>query len=146
MAGNLAAIVAVELLAAAQGIDLRQPLVTSRRLRDAHAQIRAVAAHWDRDRVFAPDLQALRAQVERGAFVATHGPLRRLKPVRQYATIDSWGGRIPSPPIQEASCAATIQNSLLRPSGRAVPSARSGRRAAPSARRNRGRPRRRCGC
>jgi len=70
MAGNLAAIVAVELLAAAQGIDLRQPLVTSAPLRDAHAQIRAVAAHWDRDRVFAPDLQALRAQVERGAFVA----------------------------------------------------------------------------
>jgi histidine ammonia-lyase len=37
-------------------------------LQDAHARIRAAAAFWDRDRAFAPDLAAMRAQVEAGAF------------------------------------------------------------------------------
>jgi histidine ammonia-lyase len=69
MAGNVAAIVAVELLAAAQGIDLRRPLESSASLRGAHARIRAQAAFWDRDRPFAPDLAAIRAQVEAGEFV-----------------------------------------------------------------------------
>ena len=68
MAGNTAAIVAVELLAAAQGVDLRRPLRTSPVLQDAHARVRAAAAFWDRDRAFAPDLAAMRAQVEAGAF------------------------------------------------------------------------------
>ncbi|MBS0319121.1 MAG: histidine ammonia-lyase [Proteobacteria bacterium] len=70
MAGNAAAIVAVELLAAAQGIDLRRPLTTSPRLAAAHAMIRDRVAFWDRDRAFAPDLAALRASVEAGAWRA----------------------------------------------------------------------------
>ena len=41
MADNTSTIVAIELLAAAQGIELRQPLKTSTRLRDAHAIVRA---------------------------------------------------------------------------------------------------------
>ncbi|HEY5309870.1 MAG TPA: aromatic amino acid lyase, partial [Casimicrobiaceae bacterium] len=69
MAGNTAAIVAIELLAAAQGIDLRRPLVTSPMLRDAHALIRDKAAFWDRDRAFAPDLCAIRERVEAGDFL-----------------------------------------------------------------------------
>jgi len=69
MAGNAAAIVAVELLAAAQGIELRRPLATSPVLARALAQVRACAAFWDRDRAFAPDLAAMRAQVEAGAFM-----------------------------------------------------------------------------
>ncbi len=69
MAGNAAAIVAVELLSAAQGIDLRRPLATSPPLARAHARIRAAAAYWERDRAFAPDLAAVRAQVERGDFL-----------------------------------------------------------------------------
>ena len=68
MAGHVAAIVAIELLAAAQGIDLRRPLATSVPLAGAHARIRAAARYWDRDRAFAPDLAAVRSQVERGDY------------------------------------------------------------------------------
>ena len=70
MAANTAGIVAIELLAAAQGIDLRGPLTTSAPLAKAIALIRADVPFWDRDRAFAPDLEAIRRQVARGDFVA----------------------------------------------------------------------------
>jgi histidine ammonia-lyase len=69
MAGNTAAIVAIELLAAAQGVDLRRPLPTSPLLRDAMTLVREKAAFWERDRAFAPDLRAIRARVEAGDFL-----------------------------------------------------------------------------
>ncbi len=75
MAGNTAAIVAIELLAAAQGIDLRRPLQTSEPLREAVALVRSEAAFWDRDRAFGPDLASVRAQVERGDYLRFAGPL-----------------------------------------------------------------------
>ena len=68
MAANTAAIVAIELLAAAQGVELRAPLQTSARLREALRLIRVEVAFWERDRAFAPDLARARALVERGAF------------------------------------------------------------------------------
>jgi len=68
MVGNTSSIVAIELLAAAQGIELRKPLKTSARLQDAHAIVRRSAAFWDRDRAFAPDLARMRASVEAGDF------------------------------------------------------------------------------
>src|SRR5258705_10757120 len=43
MAGNTAAIVAIELLAAAQGIDFRDPLKTSPKLAEALAMVRTEA-------------------------------------------------------------------------------------------------------
>ncbi len=70
MAANTARIVAIELLAAAQGVDLRRPLATSPKLAAAMAVIRADVPFWDRDRAFAPDLEAIRRRVERGDFVA----------------------------------------------------------------------------
>lgn len=70
MAGNTAAIVAIELLASAQGVELRRPLATSPQLAEAMALVRQDAAFWDRDRAFAPDLARMRARVERGEFVA----------------------------------------------------------------------------
>jgi histidine ammonia-lyase len=73
MAGNTAAIVGVELLAAAQGVELRAPLATSPLLQRALQRIRAEAAFWDRDRAFAPDLARLRALVEKGAFMPLVG-------------------------------------------------------------------------
>ena len=73
MAGNTSAIVAVELLAAAQGVDMRRPLQTSPTLRRAHAIVRECAAFWNRDRAFAPDLAAMRSRVEAGAFVPLAG-------------------------------------------------------------------------
>jgi len=68
MAGNTSAIVAIELLAAAQGIELRKPLQTSTLLQEAHAMVRDCAAFWDRDRAFAPDLARMRASIEAGDF------------------------------------------------------------------------------
>jgi histidine ammonia-lyase len=70
MAANTSAVVAIELLAAAQGVDLRRPLTTSRPLTQAMELIRADVPFWDRDRAFAPDLEAVRRRVVRGDFVA----------------------------------------------------------------------------
>ena len=68
MASNTAGIVAIELLAAAQGIDFRAPLRTSAPLQEAHALVRARVAFYDHDRYFAPDIGAIQQLVEAGAF------------------------------------------------------------------------------
>ncbi|CAN1559618.1 HutH Histidine ammonia-lyase [Caulobacteraceae bacterium] len=70
MAENAAAIVGIELLAAAQGIEFRRPLKSSGPLETAHARVRTVAAPWDRDRYFAPDIAGVTALVLQGAFTA----------------------------------------------------------------------------
>ena len=70
MTENLAGIVAIELLAAAQGVELRAPLATSPKLQAGLALVRREAAFWDADRAFAPDLARVRAGVERGDFVS----------------------------------------------------------------------------
>ena len=48
---------------------MRRPVATSPALAVAHARVRTGARYWDRDRAFAPDLAAVRAQVEAGAYV-----------------------------------------------------------------------------
>ena len=68
MASNTAAIVAIELLAAAQGIDFRAPLTTSPLLADAHALVRAGVPFYDRDRAMSPDIATVRNLVRNGAF------------------------------------------------------------------------------
>ena len=68
MARNSAGIVAIELLAAAQGIDFRAPLKTSAPLQDVHALVRSRVGFYDHDRYFAPDITAIQALVEAGAF------------------------------------------------------------------------------
>ncbi len=68
MAANAAGVVAIELLAATQGVELRRPLSTSARLAEAIALVRHRAAFWDRDRAFAPDLEAMRRAVADGEF------------------------------------------------------------------------------
>ena len=68
MAGNSSAVVAIELLGAAQGVDLHAPLKTSTLLTEVVAMIRADVAHYDEDRYFAPDIAAARAWVEDGKF------------------------------------------------------------------------------
>jgi histidine ammonia-lyase len=55
---NVRRILAVELLAAAQGIDLLRPLRSSAPLEALHAAIRARVPKWDHDREMAPDLAA----------------------------------------------------------------------------------------
>ncbi|MDA1117688.1 MAG: histidine ammonia-lyase, partial [Proteobacteria bacterium] len=68
MAENAAAIVAIELLSAAQGVDLRAPLATSPLLREVHAGIRAAVPFYAEDRFFAPDIEAAKQQVRAGRF------------------------------------------------------------------------------
>jgi len=77
MADNTAAIVAIELLAAAQGIDFRRPLRSSAALEGAHAAIRAVAPHLDGDRYLALDIEAVTPLVRSGAFLETAGVTAR---------------------------------------------------------------------
>jgi histidine ammonia-lyase len=73
MAKNTTAIVAIELLAAAQGVELRAPLATSTPLQKTIARVRQEAAFWDRDRAFAPDLARVQALVEGGEFASIAG-------------------------------------------------------------------------
>ena len=68
MADNAAGIVAIELLAAAQGVDLRAPLMTSAALGEVLAAIRAVVPFYAEDRYFAPDIEAATALVRGGDF------------------------------------------------------------------------------
>jgi histidine ammonia-lyase len=68
MAANAAGIVAIELLAGAQGIEFRKPLTTSPRLAEALALVREEVAFYDHDRYFAPDIAAIQRLVEAGVF------------------------------------------------------------------------------
>ncbi|MDE2184376.1 MAG: histidine ammonia-lyase [Alphaproteobacteria bacterium] len=68
MVFNTGNIVAIELLAAAQGVEFRKPLETSPVLREAMAMIRAEVPSLERDRLFAPDIQKLHRLVSAGHF------------------------------------------------------------------------------
>lgn len=59
-------VLAVELLCAAEAIDLLHPLTTSDRLRRVHACLRHVVAARDGDRPPGPDIEAIAALVARG--------------------------------------------------------------------------------
>ncbi|PNU20564.1 histidine ammonia-lyase [Geothermobacter hydrogeniphilus] len=68
MADNSAGILAVELLAACQGVDFRRPLKTSRPLEEARSRLRARVPFYDQDRYFAPDIQQAGELVRNGAY------------------------------------------------------------------------------
>jgi len=68
MAENTAGILAIELLAACQGIGLRAPLKTSPFLHDIVKQVREKVPFYNEDRFFAPDIATARVMVERGVF------------------------------------------------------------------------------
>jgi histidine ammonia-lyase len=79
MVDNAAAVVGIELLAAAQGIDFHRPARSSRSLEEAHAGIRRDVPHYAADRYFSPDIEAARSWVKAGRF----SPLvRRVLPSR----------------------------------------------------------------
>lgn len=54
---NVSGILAIEWLAASQGIDFRHPLATSEPLKRAHALLRGSVPFYDKDRYFAPDIE-----------------------------------------------------------------------------------------
>jgi histidine ammonia-lyase len=68
MADNSAGIVAIELLAAAQGIEFHRPLETSKPLAGAKAIIRERVPSLERDRYFAPDIEAAKELIAARAF------------------------------------------------------------------------------
>ncbi len=70
MAENLATILAIEILAAAQGIGFHRPLRSSPPIEAAHAMLREQVAPWDADRTMAPDIEAAKRMVEQGRFCA----------------------------------------------------------------------------
>ena len=67
MAENAATVVAIELLAATQGLDFRHPLKSSKPLEEAAREIRALVGAYERDRYFAPDIAAITTHVRAGA-------------------------------------------------------------------------------
>ncbi|MDI6837749.1 MAG: histidine ammonia-lyase [Rhizobiaceae bacterium] len=71
MTENLFAIVGIELLAAAQGVEFRAPLATSPELLRAIATLRTVVPALDEDRYMAPDLAAAAALVAGGTLNAS---------------------------------------------------------------------------
>ncbi len=68
MSRNTATVIAIELLAGAQGVELRRPLETSAKLLPVLRQIRARSAFLDRDRYIAPELHAMIELVLSGWF------------------------------------------------------------------------------
>ena len=63
-------VLAIELLCAAQGLDLRRPLRTTKPLEAVHAVIRAKVPAMMVDRPLAPDIAAVRALIDDGSLVA----------------------------------------------------------------------------
>jgi histidine ammonia-lyase len=81
MVSNTRTIIAIELLAAAQGIDFQRPLVSSPALEKVHAALRAQVPFYDQDRYFAPDINAAINLIASEAFLSLNGtPWPRLVP------------------------------------------------------------------
>jgi histidine ammonia-lyase len=82
MVENAAAVVGIELLAAAQGIDFHRPARSSVSLECVHAGIRADVSFYATDRYFAPDIAAAKKLVQSGRFATF---VNRLLPSRADA-------------------------------------------------------------
>jgi histidine ammonia-lyase len=71
MVENASRIVAIELLAAAQGIELRRPLQSSPALEAAHGEVRTYAAFMKDDRPLADEIERLAAVIRAGGLSST---------------------------------------------------------------------------
>ncbi len=74
MVENLAAIVGIEAIAAAQGVELRAPLTTSATLQGHMASLRAHVPALTDDRYIAPDIEAAKRLVLAGGLVPQAAP------------------------------------------------------------------------
>jgi histidine ammonia-lyase len=70
MLANLSRILAIEMLAACQGIDFLAPLRPGPETRKAYEIVREISKRVDADRSLAPDIEAVAKAVSRGAFAA----------------------------------------------------------------------------
>lgn len=61
---NVAGILAIEWLAAAQGVDFRAPLKTSDKLENIKGLLREKVGFYDKDRYFAPDIEAAKRMIK----------------------------------------------------------------------------------
>jgi histidine ammonia-lyase len=68
IARNAAGVVAVELMAAAEGIDYHAPLKSSPKLQEIHASVRALSPHFTADRYWADEMALLQSAVLAGQF------------------------------------------------------------------------------
>ncbi len=65
---NTRYVVAIEVLASCQGIELRRPLRSNVELETYWSEVRKVAAYWDHDRYFQPDLEAIALLIRSNTF------------------------------------------------------------------------------
>ena len=70
IARNAAGVIAVELMAAAEGIDYHAPLKTSAKLQAIHARVRERSTHFTADRYWADEMRALQGAVLAGEIAA----------------------------------------------------------------------------
>jgi len=68
MIDNVAHVVAIELLAATQGVEFHRPRKSSELLEKAMQQVRTVSAAYSEDRSLSPDIQALAEEIDQGEF------------------------------------------------------------------------------
>ena len=66
IAKNAAGVIAIELIAAAQGVDYHAPLQTSAKLKALHARVRTLSPHLQTDRYWADEMAALQQAVLAG--------------------------------------------------------------------------------
>ena len=71
--------IAIEVVGACQALEFQKPLETSAPLQAAYRLVRTRVAPWDKDRIMAPDLEAVAEMVRTGAVAeaaaAVCGPL-----------------------------------------------------------------------
>jgi histidine ammonia-lyase len=63
---NAESVLAIELMAAAEGLEYRRPLKSAERVEAAWTQVRSVVAKLERDRSLHPDIARLRAAIVSG--------------------------------------------------------------------------------
>jgi histidine ammonia-lyase len=68
MLANLKSILAIELLASCQGVDLLSPLKTAPETRKAYDMVRKLSPAVDHDRSLAPDIEAVAREIGKGSF------------------------------------------------------------------------------
>ena len=71
---NVEYVVAIELLAACQGIDLLRPLKTTEPLEALHSLVRSVVPAWEKDRRMAPDIEKVVKLIRDGTVLQLINP------------------------------------------------------------------------
>jgi len=63
---NVRGVIAIEILAACQALDLLAPLKSSPKIQSIHAQVRAQVPRLERDRILSPDIEAVAEMIRQG--------------------------------------------------------------------------------